>query len=176
MNTQNQFLSFEDLNSQSQALYVKDEAGKYKLAPTKEILLAARVQVNRVLNRGKTLNEPYKVKAFLNAKLSGFEHEVFACLFLDNQLRLIEYQEMFHGTVNSAIAYPREIVKAALRLNAVGVFISHNHPSGATKPSHADIEITNRIKTALDVMGITLLDHILVAGARSISFSEEGYL
>lgn len=176
MNTQNELLSFDDLNSKTQALYVKDEAGEYKPAPTKEVLLAARVQVNRVLNRGKTLNQPYMVKAFLSAKLSGFEHEVFACLFLDNQLRLIEYQEMFHGTISSTIVYPREIAKTALRLNAAAVFISHNHPSGTDKPSHADIHITKVIKDSLDLIDVKLLDHILIAGVKSISFSEEGYL
>ena len=116
------------------------------------------------------------VKAFLSAKLSGFEHEVFACLFLDNQLRLIEYREMFHGTISSTTAYPREIAKTALRLNAAAVFISHNHPSGTDKPSHADIHITKVIKDSLDLIDVKLLDHILIAGVKSISFSEEGYL
>lgn len=176
MNTQNQFLSFNDLPTKSQTLYVKDSTGEYQVAPLKDILLAARNQVGRTLNREKGFNQPNTVKSFFNAKLAALEHEVFAVAFLDNHLQLIEYREMFHGTVDNASVYPREVAKMALRLNASAIVISHNHPSGINQPSGADIQITSHLTDALALIGVRLLDHILVAGSHSSSFAEMGYL
>ena len=87
-------------------------------------------------------SSPTAVKEYLRAKLAGFEHEVFAVLFLDTQDRLIEYAEMFRGTIDSASVNPRELVKEALRLNAAAVIVSHNHPSGNSEPSGADKALT----------------------------------
>src|SRR3546814_8790723 len=98
------------------------------------------------MQRGAEFTSPALVKECLRNKLAGFEHEVFAVLFLDTRYRLIEYQEMFHGTIDSASVYPREVVKEALRLNAAAVILSHNHPSGNPEPSQADRVLTQRRK------------------------------
>ncbi|WP_172741601.1 JAB domain-containing protein [Citrobacter youngae] len=113
------------------------------------------------------------VKEYLRNKLAGFEHEVFAVLFLDTRHRLIEYREMFHGAIDSASVYPREVVKVALRLNAAAVILLHNHPSGNLEPSQADKMLTQRLKEALGLVEVRMLDQVIVAGAGSVSFSEQ---
>lgn len=173
---QNELLSFDDLSQPSKTMFVKEKGGEYRVATTKELLNSARNQVGRILNRKNVLNQPSDVKRFIHAKLSGLEHEVFACLFLNAQLALIDYQEMFSGTIDQASVYPREVAKVALRLNASSVIICHNHPSGFSKPSNADIQLTKRLQESLDLFNIRLLDHILVAGARCISFAEAGHM
>lgn len=97
-------------------------------------------------------------------------------LFLDVQHRLIHYAEMFHGTIDSASVYPREVVKEALRLNAAAVIVSHNHPSGSPEPSSADKMLTQRLKEALALVDIRTLDHIIVAGSLATSFAERGLI
>ena len=95
---------------------------------------------------------------------------------LDTRHRLIEYREMFHGTIDSASVYPREVVKEALRLNAAAVILSHNHPSGSSEPSQADKVLTQRLKEALAMVEVRTLDHIIVAGAETVSFAEHGLI
>lgn len=112
------------------------------------------------------------VKEYLRNKLAGFEHEVFAVLFLDTRHRLIEYREMFHGTIDSASVYPREVVKEALRLSAAAVILLHKHPSGNPEPSQADKMLTQRLKEALGLVEVRMLDQVIVAGAGSVPFSE----
>ena len=128
------------------------------------------------MQRGASFSSPAAVKEYLCAKLAGFEHEVFAVLFLDTQHRLIEYAEMFRGTIDSASVYPRELVKEALRLNAAAVIVSHNHPSGNPEPSRADEVLTQRLKEALALVDVRTLDHIIVAGGSTISFAERGLI
>lgn len=113
---------------------------------------------------------------YLIAKLGGFEHEVFSALFLDAKHRLIQYVEMFRGTIDSASVYPREVVKEALRLNAAAVIFAHNHPSGNPEPSQADKVLTQRLKEALALVDVRSLDHIIVAGQSTVSFAELGLL
>ena len=120
--------------------------------------------------------QPVAVRKYLSAKLADFEHEVFAVLFLDTQHRLIEYSELFRGTIDSASVYPRELVKEALRLNAAAVIVSHNHPSGNPEPSRADEVLTQRLKEALALVDVRTLDHIIVAGGSTISFAERGLI
>ena len=108
--------------------------------------------------------------------LVGFEHEVFAVLFLDSQHRLIEYVEMFRGTIDASPVYPREVVKEALRLNAAAVIFAHNHPSGMPEPSHADKAITVRLKEALAMVDVRTLDHIVIGSEDTASFAERGLL
>ncbi|MNL53738.1 hypothetical protein D3C87_1770080 [compost metagenome] len=128
------------------------------------------------MQRGASFSSPAAVKEYLRAKLAGFEHEVFAVLFLDTQHRLIEYAEMFRGTIDSASVYPRELVKEALRLNAAAVILSHNHPSGNPEPSGADKALTQRLKEALALVDVRTLDHIIVAGGNTMSFAERGLI
>lgn len=123
-----------------------------------------------------SFTSPAAVKEYLRAKLAGFEHEVFAVLFMDTQHRLIEYAEMFRGTIDGASVYPRELVKEALRLNAAAVIISHNHPSGNPEPSGADRALTQRLKEALGLVDVRVLDHVIVAGTDTTSFAECGLI
>ncbi|PKG10961.1 DNA repair protein RadC, partial [Pseudomonas aeruginosa] len=115
-------LSFSSFDA---ALMVRDSQGHYLPATADQILEAARQAIEHKMQRGASFSSPSEVKEYLRAKLAGFEHEVFAVLFLDSQHRLIEYAEMFHGTIDSASVYPREVVKEALRLNAAAVIVGH---------------------------------------------------
>lgn len=118
---------------------------------------------------------PAKVKEFLKFKLHQHDREVFGIMFLTSQHRLIDFQELFFGTINSTNVYPREIVKAALEQNAAAVILAHNHPSGDPDPSAADIRITHRIKEALELIDVQVLDHIIV-GRNALSLAERGML
>ena len=128
--------------------------------------------------RFKQLSEPLEeirlVKAFLISQLARKEQEIFACLFLDNNHCLIDYRELFFGSINYTAIYPREVVKLSLSLNAAAVIAVHNHPSGQSKPSTTDIEITEDLKKALALMDIQLLDHFIVAGLEMVSLKEMG--
>lgn len=118
---------------------------------------------------------PDDAKSFLRLKLAECEHEVFAVLFLDTRHGIIKYEEMFRGTIDGATVYPREVVKAALACNAAAVIFAHNHPSGNSEPSMADQAITKRLKAALDLVDIRVLDH-LVVGEKITSFAEQGLI
>ena len=155
---------------------VRDAQGRYLLATADQILEATRQAIEYRMQRGASFTSPAAVKEYLCAKLAGFEHEVFAVLFLDTQHRLIEYAEMFRGTIDSASVYPRELVKEALRLNAAAVIVSHNHPSGNPEPSSADKVLTQRLRDALALVDVRTLDHIIVAGGSTISFAERGLI
>lgn len=156
------------------SLLVRDAHGSYQPAAAEHILEAARQVIDQKVQRGTSFTSPMLVKEYLVTKLSGFEHEVFAAMFLDSQHRLIEYVEMFRGTIDSASVYPREVVKEALRLNAAAVIFSHNHPSGHPEPSRADESITKRLKDALALVDVRTLDHVIVAGSDTTSFAERG--
>ncbi|GAB3487920.1 RadC family protein [Marinomonas epiphytica] len=114
------------------------------------------------------------VRQYLASQLRHVQRETFAVLFLDSQHRLIQYQELFFGTIDSAAVYPREVVKAALKHNAAAVILAHNHPSGVAEPSQADIAITERIKSALQLVDIRLLDHFVVGEGEPVSLAERG--
>ena len=158
------------------SLMVRDAQGRYLLATTDQILEAARQAIEHKMQRGASFTSPAAVKEYLCAKLAGYEHEVFAVLFLDSQHRLIEYTEMFRGTIDSASVYPRELVKEALRLNAAAVIVSHNHPSGNPEPSAADRALTQRLKESLALVDVRTLDHIVVTGSSTTSFAERGLI
>ena len=166
-------LSFSSFDA---SLMVRDAQGRYLLATAAQILEAERQAIEYKMQRGASFSSPVAVKEYLSAKLAGFEHEVFAVLFLDTQHRLIEYSELFRGTIDSASVYPRELVKEALRLNAAAVIVSHNHPSGNPEPSGADKVLTQRLREALALVDVRTLDHIIVAGGSTISFAERGLI
>jgi DNA repair protein RadC len=121
------------------------------------------------------ITSPQASKDFVKLKLATYEHEVFACLMLDNRNRVIAFRELFRGTIDGASVYPREVVKQALADNAAAVIFAHNHPSGATEPSQADIAITERLKKALALIDVRVLDHLIV-GDEVTSFAERGIL
>jgi DNA repair protein RadC len=166
-------LSFSSFDS---SLLVRDAQGRYLPASVDQILDAARQVIDQKMQRGAAFTSPLLVKEYLVTKLSGFEHEVFAVLFLDSQHRLIEYIEMFRGTIDSASVYPREVIKEALRCNAGAVILAHNHPSGNPEPSSADKTLTQRLKEALALVDVRTLDHVIVAGQATASFAEQGLL
>lgn len=128
------------------------------------------------ISRGQALASPAEVRQFLQLKLRALPHEVFACLFLDNQHVIIAYEELFRGTIDGASVYPREIVKRSLALNAAAVIFAHNHPSGIAEPSQADQRLTERLKNALGTVDIRVLDHFVVGDGDALSFAERGLL
>src|ERR1700733_683165 len=134
----------------------------------------ARRQLSETLHAGPSLATPRATRDFLSSQLRDLEHEMFCCLYLDKRHRLIQFQELFRGTIDGASVHPREIVKLALQRNAAAVIIAHNHPSGVAEPSQADELITQRVKEALGLVDIRLLDHIIIGDGASVSLAERG--
>ena len=150
--------------------------GNTRPATGDEIIAAARETLSRRVRRGVTLSSPKATRDFLTLKLGDREFESFCCLFLDNRHRLIEFVELFRGTIDGASVHPREVVVEALRRNAAAVILAHPHPSGVAEPSQADEMITRRLKDALQLVDIRVLDHLIVAGGNVISLAERGRL
>jgi len=151
------------------------------LGPAKTALLAAVLEVARRclkedLQSGSALTSPGAVRDYLRLAIATREHEVFVCLWLDAQHRVISCDEMFRGTLTQTSVYPREIVKAGLKANAAAVIFAHNHPSGVAQPSQADELLTRNLKDALALVEVKVLDHFVVAGNQAISFAERGLL
>ena len=134
----------------------------------------SRRQLTEPLRLGPSLASPRATRDFLSAQLRDLEYEIFCCLYLDKRHRLIQYEELFRGTIDGASVHPREIVKLALQRNSAAVIVAHNHPSGVAEPSQADILITQRVKEALALVDIRLLDHIIVGDGVSVSLAERG--
>ena len=156
-----------------------DEKGYYQLEGTvsgEEIVSMATRLLNRKFTKGRKLEDAADSKTFLALKLSHLEHEVFSIIFLDNRHKVITYEEMFRGTIDSASVYPREVLKRALQLNAAALILAHNHPSGEPEPSRSDEQITQRLKQALSLVDIRVLDHIIIGGTQPTSFAERGLL
>lgn len=158
-----------------------DLAGIKGLGPAKRAELAAVLELARraltqQLRQGPVFDSPAAVKACVQLRLGGHRHEVFAVLFLDAGHRLVTLEEMFRGTLTQASVYPREVVKRALELQAAAVILAHNHPSGAPEPSRADEVLTQTLKTALALVDVRVLDHVVVGHGRTVSFAERGLL
>jgi len=149
--------------------------GTAKYAQLQAVLEMARRYLNEGLKRGDSLTSPQETRQFLSSKLRDYSHEVFAVLFLDQRHRVIRFEEMFQGTIDGASVYPREVVKKALEYNAAAVIFAHNHPSGVAEPSQSDERITQRLKEALGLVDIRVLDHFVV-GDDVVSFAERGLL
>lgn len=138
---------------------------------------ASWVMEQQVKQVGEAFTNVADVSSFVRMKLGMSEREIFAILYLDNKHRLIEYSELFFGTIDSCAVHPREIVKQALQLNANAVVLAHNHPSGNVEPSQADHNITQKVKLALDTVDIRLLDHFIVCSlVHFCSFAQRGLL
>jgi DNA repair protein RadC len=160
---------------QTSALYVREGDGFYE-ADADQILLRARELIDRHFHAGcLVLDSPHRTRLFLQIHLGARDHEVFAVLFLGPQNRLIEYVELFRGTIDAATVHPREVAKEALARNAAAVILVHNHPSGDVKPSKGDERITLRLKAALELVGVSVIDHMIV-GESVVSFVELGLL
>lgn len=127
--------------------------------------------------KGKNvLSSPEHVRQYFSLHLAGSEHEVFTALFLDNRHRVIEYRELFHGTIDSAAVYPREVVKKCLSCNAAAVIFCHNHPSGVAEPSDTDVRLTRKLVDALALVDVRVLDHLIIGKGVSTSLAERGLM
>ncbi|MCG8018746.1 MAG: DNA repair protein RadC [Candidatus Thiodiazotropha sp. 'RUGA'] len=135
-------------------------------------ILESRMGYN---TRTEAFSSPEDSKRYARLQLAGHEQEVFAAMFLDNRHRLISFDKMFYGTVDGASVHPREVVKAALKHNTAAIIFAHNHPSGVAEPSQADQRITTRLKEALALIDVRVLDH-LVVGESTVSFAERGLI
>lgn len=143
-----------------------------KVIETALKILEQRIRYN---TDAQSFTSPTDSKSYAKLQLASYEHEVFACIFMDNRNRVISFEKMFRGTIDGASVYPREVVKSALQHNAAAVIFAHNHPSGVAEPSQADQSITKRLKEALSLIDVRVLDH-LVVGEEVISFAERGLL
>lgn len=150
--------------------------GEAKRAQFEAVMELARRSLAEELTQSAALTSPAAVRDYLRLALGARQHEVFACLWLDAQHRVVSVQEPFRGTLTQTSVYPREIVKAALAVNAAAVIFAHNHPSGVAQPSQADELLTRTLKEALALVDVKVLDHFIVAGAQAISFAERGLL
>ena len=150
--------------------------GNAKYAQLQAVLEMARRHTFEELDHGDVLTSPEATRAYLSNQLRHYPHEVFACLFLDNQHHILKFEELFSGTIDGASVYPREVVKKALQHNAAAVIFAHNHPSGISEPSQADKMITAKLKEALALMDIRVLDHFIIGDGVPYSFAEHGLL
>jgi len=163
------------LSADKSAFCAANGLGTAKYAQLQAVLEMGRRHLQESLQRGDSLTSPEVTRRFLVARLRDNPAEVFACLFLDNRHRVIAYEELFRGTIDGASVHPREVVKRALYFNAAAVILAHNHPSGIAEPSQADERITQRLKEALSLVDIRVLDHIVI-GDDVVSFAERGLL
>ena len=150
--------------------------GEAKYALLQAVMEMARRTLNEDMQAGDALDSPDAVRAYLRLLLHDKEYEVFCCVFLDAQNRVLAVEELFRGTLTQTSVYPREIVKRALFHNAGALILAHNHPSGVAEPSQADRQLTRHLAEALALVDIRVLDHFIVAGASSLSFREAGQL
>lgn len=150
--------------------------GAYRPAADDEIIAAACTALDAKIRRQGNIASPSDAKAFVSLRLGNLPHEVFAVVYVDAQHRVIEYRELFRGTLTQTSVYPREVVKEALQLNAAAVILTHNHPSGVGEPSRADEALTQTLKTSLALVDVRVLDHLVVAGGQVTSFAERGLL
>ncbi len=163
------------LEADKKAFCAGNGLGEAKYAQLQASLEMGRRHLFESVRRGDVLSSPQDTRAFLTLQLRDAPSEVFACLFLDNRHRVIAFEELFQGTIDGANVHPREVVKRALHHNAAALILAHNHPSGVAEPSQADRRITNRLKDALALIDVRVLDHIVV-GDEVVSFAERGLL
>lgn len=164
------------LRLQQQAFCNCPGLGPAKFAQLSAVLEMARRYFSESLKDAPVFTQPESVRRFLQAQLQHRERECFALLLLDNQHRLIAFEPLFEGTIDSAPVHPREVVKMALKLNAAALIVSHNHPSGVAEPSESDRLITRRLADALRLVDVRLLDHIVVGCGDTVSFAKRGWL
>ena len=150
--------------------------GPARYATLQAALELARRHYQQVMTIGSFLSNPRATREFLRMRLRDLRHEVFCCVYLDNRNRVIAFAELFRGTIDGASVHPREVVKEALAHNAAAVILAHNHPSGIAEPSQADELITRRLKEALALVDIRVLDHLVVGDDTCESFAERGLL
>ena len=152
--------------------------GRPYLSPAEISLVAKAIRCleAKYLVLTDILTSPKETREYLKLRLCGRTYEVFACLFLDNRHRVIRYEELFKGTIDGASVHPREVVRRVIETNAAAVIFAHNHPSGIAEPSQADIRITARLKDALALIEVRVLDHLIVGEGETTSLAARGLL
>ena len=171
--------NISESNYLNPSLLVETDNDKYLLSEPvtkKQMYQIMLTLLEQEYFRTDQLTSPEMTRQYLQVKLAKYEQEVFCCIYLDNQHQVIAFEELFYGTINAAIVYPREVVKACLKHNCSAVLLCHNHPSGSPEPSQADEALTKRLTDALALVDIRVLDHFIVAGSSSISFAERGLI
>lgn len=150
--------------------------GRAKFIQLQAVIELGRRLLAERMQRGNPVSSPQDARNFLLAQLQDRQYEVFCCVYLDNRHRVIDFEELFRGSINGASVHPREVVKNSLARNAAALLIAHNHPSGVAEPSNADRLLTQRLYDALALVDIRLLDHIVVGDGELVSFKERGIL
>jgi DNA repair protein RadC len=164
------------LHADSAALAAEQGIGRSRVALLLALPELARRYFEQSLPVGAAIRCPTDTQAFLHAKIRHLGHEMFCCLYLDNRHRVLRFDELFRGTIDGTSVYPREVVKEALAVNAAAVILAHNHPSGVAEPSQADERITRRLKSALELVDIRLLDHLIIGNGETTSLASRGLL
>lgn len=150
--------------------------GRGRLGVLRAVPELARRYFSESLPCGEAIRSPSDTATFLQARMRHLDHELFCCLFLDNRHRVLGFSELFRGTIDGTSVYPREVVKEALGINAAAVILAHNHPSGVAEPSQADERITKRLKSALELVDIRLLDHLIIGDGPATSLASRGLI
>ena len=150
--------------------------GSAKFAQLQAVMEMSRRHMAESLKRDSALESPAQVRNYLKARLRHEPHEVFGCLFLDNKHRVLCFEVLFHGSINTAHVHPRQVVKRAMVHNAASLILCHNHPSGITDASQADIELTKRLKDALWLIDVKVLDHVIIGDGDPLSMVECGLM
>lgn len=164
------------LEAGPEALAVLPGLGPAKYAEIQAALELGHRHLTSTLERIDVMSSPETTRRFLSTRLRSLRHEVFAVLFLDSQHRLIAFEELFQGSIDSCSVHPRQVVVRALTLNAAAVILAHNHPSGVAEPSGADRQITERLRQALELIDVRVLDHLVIGEGHPASFAERGWL
>ena len=155
---------------------MRTKAAQSQLLADEKILLAAEAILRKRLERQGAIAEPSEAGRYLRARIAHADREIFGCLFLDTRHRILACENLFFGTIDGAEVHPREVVRRALQLNAAAIVCFHNHPSGCTDASAADRAVTSRLKQALALVDIRLLDHIIVGGHDYLSMASRGWV
>lgn len=148
--------------------------GDAKFAQLQAVIEMGRRHLFEQISRGDVISRPEDVKQYLRGRLANLPHEVFCCLFLDTRHQIIAFEELFQGTIDGASVHPREVVRRVIQHNAAAVIFAHNHPSGVAEPSQADEAITRRLKQALELIDVKLLDHLIIGDGEPLSLAEKG--
>ena len=172
-----QFGSLNALMHAKQAEFCEGHGlGNAKYAQLQAVLEMARRYLHENISNKNILNNPDETKQFLKSQLAHQQREVFACLYLDTKHQVIAFKELFFGTIDGASVHPREVVKSALQHNAAAVIFAHNHPSGNSTPSQSDIDITKQLISALKLIDIRVLDHLIIGNGDATSLAELGHI
>ncbi|MCT8952759.1 DNA repair protein RadC [Pseudomonas lundensis] len=150
--------------------------GPAKFSQLQAVLEMGRRHLAERLRRDSALESPQAVRDYLKSLLRHEHHEVFGCLFMDSKHRMLAFEVLFRGSIDSASVYPRQVVKRALAYNAAAVIFCHNHPSGVPEPSEADRTLTQRLTEALDLIEVRVLDHFIVGDGEPLSMVEHGWM